>query len=153
MGGRGDHSSRGGVGAKGLWLERIKHFWETERRFTWQECRAGSLASSYLVVLGSVGRTEATGVLPLWEGLWLVTGPQAKGRSLGSVVHWFPQASFCLIPVQEVEKLCNTFSRLPDSSNSGCEAGPVNFRCRCTRLGQGNSGRSLLPPFEALFWC
>lgn len=45
----------------------------------------------------------------------MVKGPQAKGRSLGSMadmVHWFPQASFCLIPVQEVEKLYSTFSRL-----------------------------------------
>ena len=67
------------------------------------------------------------------------------------VVHWFPQASVCLVPVQEVEKLHSTFSRHPDNSSSGYEAGPGHFRCRCTRLGEGNSGRSLLPALLGCF--
>ena len=39
-----------------------------------------------LYQLPRVDRAGAAGVLPVREGLWMVMGAQAKGRSLGSMV-------------------------------------------------------------------
>lgn len=48
--------------------------------------QAASCLLTSLYQLPWVDRAGATGVLPFHEGLWMVMGTQAKGRSLGSMV-------------------------------------------------------------------